>query len=141
MKAANITLGQWTAIHWPATALQANREYALVILCDDAETALAIAELGKFDAARERWVTAQPYQVGVLLSSSNASTWTAHQDADLTFELLAADYTESTRLIELGEAQARIHFGGGGLVKLRSYGMITHTSPFLGPRSYFLKSP
>ena len=105
VKAANITLGQWTAIHWPATDLQANREYALVILCDDAETALAIAELGKFDATRERWVTAQPYQVGVLLSSSNASTWTAHQDADLTFELLAADYTESTRLIELGEAQ------------------------------------
>ena len=104
VKAGDITLGQWQAVHWAATALQASREYALVILCDDAETALAIAELGKFDADKKRWVTAQPYQVGVLLSSSNASTWTAHQDADLTFELLAADYTETTRLIELGEA-------------------------------------
>jgi hypothetical protein len=48
-------------------------------------------------------VQAQPYQVGVLLSSSNASTWTAHQDADLTFALLGADYTATERLVDLGQ--------------------------------------
>lgn len=59
--------------------LQAKREYAVVVLCDDATTALYVAELGKQDPTRG-YVTSQPYQVGVLLSSSNASTWTAHQD-------------------------------------------------------------
>lgn len=52
-----------------------------------------MAELGKYDAVHERWVTSQPYQVGVLLSSSNASTWTPHQDRDLTFRLLGARFT------------------------------------------------
>lgn len=66
-------------------SLAAGTEYAFVVLCDDAETALSVAELGKFDATAQQWVVSQPYQVGVLLSSSNASTWTAHQDRDLTF--------------------------------------------------------
>lgn len=82
--------------------LEANTEYALVVMCDDAETALSVAELGKFDAVVQQWVVSQPYQVGVLLSSSNASTWTAHQDRDLTFRLLEASYTEEKREIDLG---------------------------------------
>lgn len=40
--------------------------------------------------------------MGVLLSSSNASTWTPHQTRDLAFELLAAEHTANTRTIELG---------------------------------------
>lgn len=82
--------------------LHAAVEYAIVILCDDASTAVAIAELGKYDAQRGLWITGQPYTVGVLLSSSNASTWTAHQDRDLAFRLLAADYGNSSRTIALG---------------------------------------
>lgn len=81
--------------------LQAGVEYALVVLTDDAETACAIAELGKWDSANGRWVTAQPYQVGVLLSSSNASTWTAHQDRDLAFRLLGVQTTQQSRSITL----------------------------------------
>jgi hypothetical protein len=34
--------------------------------------------------------------------SSNATTWTADQTRDMTFELLAANYTETTRTINLG---------------------------------------
>ncbi|MCX8016367.1 MAG: hypothetical protein N2690_00490, partial [Rhodocyclaceae bacterium] len=70
-------------------------------LTDDADCALAIAELGKWDSTANRWVTAQPYQVGVLLSSSNASTWTAHQDADLTFRLLGVATTQTQRTVAL----------------------------------------
>lgn len=99
------TDGTPTRITWPPVTLQAGREYALVVLCDDAVTALAIAELGKWDAAGGRWVTSQPYQVGVLLSSSNASTWTPHQDRDLAFRLLAANYTETERVVELGSVE------------------------------------
>lgn len=84
--------------------LLANVEYAIVILCDDATGALSVAELGKFDATVQKWITSQPYTVGVLLSSSNASSWTPHQDRDLAFRLLRASYTALTRSIPLGTA-------------------------------------
>lgn len=82
--------------------LIANTEYAIVALCDDAVSELRVAELGKWDSANSRWVTSQPYQVGVLLSSSNASTWTAHQDRDLTFRLHRAVFTETNKTVVLG---------------------------------------
>lgn len=77
-------------------------EYAIVVLCDDAVGELAVAELGKFDAVAQRWITSQPYTIGVLLSSSNASTWTPHQDRDMAFRLLRASYTQTTRTVVLG---------------------------------------
>lgn len=83
-------------------SLAAGTEYAFVVLCDDAETALSVAELGKFDATAQQWVVSQPYQVGVLLSSSNASTWTAHQDRDLTFRLLEASFSGASSQQKLG---------------------------------------
>lgn len=86
-------------------ALQPSAEYALTVLCDDGTTEVAIAELGKFDAIMQRWVTAQPYQVGVLLSSSNASTWTAHQDKDLTFQLIRANFSVTSKEVPLGSVQ------------------------------------
>lgn len=84
------------------TWLEGATEYAVVVMCNDAVTKLSVAELGKWDLNAKSWVSSQPYQVGVLLSSSNASTWTAHQDRDMTFELLKAVYTETSRSIELG---------------------------------------
>lgn len=80
----------------------AGTEYALVVLCDDAQTSVAVANLGEFDQLAQQFVTVQPYQVGVLLSSSNASTWTAHQARDLTFRLLRAAYTETSKAVDLG---------------------------------------
>lgn len=100
---ASIALVGHTRIQLAAPVqLLAGVEYALVVMCDDADTALAIAELGKWDNSVGRWVTSQPYQVGVLLSSSNASTWTPHQDKDMAFRLLAANYTETSRTLALG---------------------------------------
>jgi len=101
--AAAIALDGFTRITWAPTLLQARREYAIVVLCDDATTAVAVAELGKQDPV-QGYVTSQPYQVGVLLSSSNASTWTPHQDRDLCFRLLGAQYTQTERVIDLGTA-------------------------------------
>lgn len=100
---AQMTVGAWNRFLFDdLVKISANVEMALVVLCNDDKGAVAIAELGKFDTANQRWVTNQPYQVGVLLSSSNASTWTAHQDKDLTFRLLARQYTESAKDIVLG---------------------------------------
>jgi hypothetical protein len=92
-----------TRVTFPAPIhLLAGVEYALVVMCDDAVTEMRIAELGKWDAASSRWVTSQPYQVGVLLSSSNASTWTAHQDRDLAFRLNKAVFTQTNKTVSLG---------------------------------------
>ncbi|NVE01618.1 hypothetical protein [Massilia sp. BJB1822] len=82
--------------------IDANTEYALVVQSNDAITKLAVAEMNMWDVNAGRRVLAQPYQVGVLLSSSNASTWTAHQDRDLTFELLKAVFSETSRNVDLG---------------------------------------
>lgn len=106
LKPAHITTGQPTTVHWPPVLLQREREYCVVLLCDDADAAVSVATLGEWDTRALRWVTAQPYQIGVLLSSSNASTWTPHNDKDLTFELLRADYGAAgvAETIELGQA-------------------------------------
>ena len=95
--------GGWVTVHFaePFYA-SANIEYAVVVLANDADTAVGISELGKLDPSTNSYVTSQPYQVGVLLSSANASTWTAHQDKDLTFELLARRYTGTTKSQVLG---------------------------------------
>lgn len=82
--------------------LDAGREYALVILTDGADATLAVAELGKFDPGAQKWITSQAYQVGVLLSSSNASSWTVHQEKDLAFRLLGARFQNTSRTIDLG---------------------------------------
>lgn len=103
IKPADITVGQYTHIDLPSpVALSAGIEYALVIMCDDAVSTLKVGELGKWDDAAKKWVTSQPYQVGVLLSSSNASTWTAHQDKDLAFGLHFVKYGSTQRVINLG---------------------------------------
>lgn len=89
--------------------LEANTEYAIVVLTDDGETAVAVAELGQFDAVNQTYVTRQAYQTGVLLSSSNASTWTSHQTMDLAFRLLACKFTETNHEVSLGGVAANGH--------------------------------
>lgn len=96
------TDGNATRITLDPVALEANREYAIVVLTDDANHAVSVAELGKYDP-RTGWVTAQPYQIGVLLSSSNGSTWTPHQTQDLTFRLLGCRFTQQSKTVSLGQ--------------------------------------
>jgi hypothetical protein len=86
--------------------LDGDREYAIVVLTNDANHALAVAELGKFDSGAQRWVTSQPYTIGVLLSSSNASTWTPHQEKDLRFRLIGASFSSTSRTVALGTVAA-----------------------------------
>lgn len=104
LKPADIlTNGNPTRFAFPELPfLRANTEYAIVVMCDDAIAAASVAQLGKWDTVNSRWITSQPYQIGVLLSSSNNSTWTAHQDMDLTFRLLSPSFTQTSRTIDLG---------------------------------------
>lgn len=98
---STVTAGVATQVTFDPTFLTANTEYAIVILTDDADHAVQVAELGKFDPS-SGWVTSQPYTVGVLLSSSNASTWTAHQERDLKFRLKACRFTNTEKVVNLG---------------------------------------
>lgn len=106
IKQSQISLTSYTRATFRPIWLEPNVEYAIVVLTDDATTSLAICELGKYDDIHKRYVTAQAYQVGVLLSSSNASTWTAHQEMDLAFHLLACKFTETNLDINLGTVAA-----------------------------------
>ncbi len=99
----NIQIDAPTTITWTPALLLAGREYCIVTLCDDAQTAIAVAELGKQDPQRG-YVVAQPYQVGVFSTSSNNNAWTVHQDVDQWFQLLAASYTAAERVVDLGTA-------------------------------------
>lgn len=102
LSAASIVTNGSTRIAFDTPVmLDAGTEYAICILSDDTVHELAIAELGKWDSSNSRWVTSQPYQIGVLLSSSNNSTWTPHQDKDLAFRLLGASFSQTTQSLSL----------------------------------------
>lgn len=100
-----LAVGAWNRwLFAEPVQLSASEEYAICVLCDDADTEIAIAELGKWDDTHQRWITSQPYTIGVLLSSSNASTWTPHQDRDMAFRLVKATYApgDRDRTVQLG---------------------------------------
>lgn len=99
--------GNHTRITFNPVFLNSGTEYAIVILTDDPDASVTIAELGKYDSKHGTWVTSQAYQIGVMLSSSNASTWTAHQTADLTFRLLGCKFTEDYKEINLGACEVK----------------------------------
>lgn len=104
IQASQIREGQANRILFPFPIyLTAGIEYALVVMADTSDHEVAIAELGGWDTAKGQWVTSQTYQTGVLLSSSNASTWTPHQNADLWFKLVGPRFTATTKKVYLGE--------------------------------------
>lgn len=81
--------------------LPADREFCFVIMTADPDHAVAIAKLGDIDVPLQRRVSAQPYTVGVLLTSANRLTWTPFQEADLFFQIVAAKFTATTRTFNL----------------------------------------
>jgi hypothetical protein len=109
LQGSAITVGAWNKISLTKPVyLEAGVEYAMVLLTDDATHAVALAELGKFDAAANQFVTSQPYTIGTLLKSSNASTWTPEQTADLTFRIYGAAFTSTTRTVSLGPVRGAV---------------------------------
>ncbi len=102
MKPSELAANAWNRAKFDAPVfLTANVEYAVTIMTDTADYSVGIAELGDWDASTG-WVRSQAYSAGVLLSSSNASTWTPHQTADLAFRLLGASFTTSRKTVSFG---------------------------------------
>jgi hypothetical protein len=82
--------------------LPAGEMFAFVVKTDDADHSISIATRGRFDAAAQRWIAAQPYTVGTRFSSSNAVSWTVHQDSDVTFRLNCARFNPTSKTVDLG---------------------------------------
>ena len=73
-------------------------EYCIVILTDSPKLSMFIAKLGDKTLDGSKYITTNPYTTGVLLSSSNASTWTPHQDMDLKFAIYGAVFESKGEL-------------------------------------------
>lgn len=79
-----------------------DRLTAFVIKTDDADHSVSLAKLGDFDEEHQRYVSSHPYVTGPRFSSVNAQSWTAHQDEALAFRVLAARYTQTEKIVDLG---------------------------------------
>jgi hypothetical protein len=80
------------------------QQYCVVVLTADPDHAVAIARLGDvydLPGGGQARVSSQPYTVGVLFASANRISWTAIQEADLHFEIVAAKFAPTTRTINL----------------------------------------
>lgn len=85
------------------TYLPSGQMFAFVVKTTDADHSIAIADRGGFDEANQEWVAGQPYTVGTRFSSSNAVSWTAHQDSDISFTINGAAFGPLVKRVEVGE--------------------------------------
>jgi hypothetical protein len=96
-------VGVWSEIRFAYPIwLPGGTEFAFVVKTDDGDHSISTAALGDFDIATQTPVAAQPYSVGTMLSSANASTWTPHQDEDICFQLIEAVFAPTTKTVDLG---------------------------------------
>jgi hypothetical protein len=80
--------------------LEAQREYAIIVISNSNEYNVWISRLGEPDVAtlateQNRILVTTQRLLGSLFKSQNASTWTPSQYEDLTFELHRADFAPS----------------------------------------------
>ena len=102
LSGARLRTGWQRAIFELPIYIPALEEHAIVVLTDDNRHAVGIATLGQLHSNGSRLVTSQPYTVGVLLQSSNASTWTPRQSSDLAFRIHGAVYTSDRHEQRIG---------------------------------------
>lgn len=79
--------------------LNANESYCFTVLSNSDIDSLWTAETSGRDIATNEYIAKNPYMTGVMFSSSNAQTWTAHQNADLKFNVYAAQFNGNGEVI------------------------------------------
>lgn len=78
--------------------LKSGIEYALVLVAATDAYEVWVSQVGDFNNGQtQQRITKDPY-AGVLFESSNASTWTAHQNRDLKFIMYRAKFETSQTL-------------------------------------------
>ena len=84
----DLTVNTWSNFKFTNPVyLNEGREYAFIVYTTDATAEVGVSELGQYDLLNKRWITNQSFNNGVLLSSSNANTWSPIQKEDLTFKI------------------------------------------------------
>ena len=81
-----------TKFTFPSLVYLPPGEYAIVAISNSLKYEAYISEMGDNILGTTRKVSEQPY-AGVLFKSQNASTWSANQNQDLTFQLNRAVFT------------------------------------------------
>jgi Domain of unknown function (DUF4815) len=100
---ALVVLNAWTKVRLPLAIYRpANIEYAWVIKTNDAVHSIAMARIGDFDVTLQKPVSAQPYSFGINADSSNGSSWSFHQDRDITYRGSVALFSPLSKIVELG---------------------------------------
>nr|DAX81740.1 MAG TPA: protein of unknown function (DUF4815) [Bacteriophage sp.] len=85
---SELTVNQWNKFKFDAPIyVEQGTEYAILVITNDAVAEVAVSELGQYDPVNNKWVSSQAYATGVLLNSSNLSTWSALQKEDLSFAI------------------------------------------------------
>lgn len=79
--------------------LEENKEYAFVVRSTSDRYRVWVADLGGSDILTGETVLSNPYLIGVMLSSSNNSSWTAHQTTDIKFRLIEDTYSNSSEIV------------------------------------------
>lgn len=93
---------KWTFADLPR--ITNTKEYAFIVIAPDETAEVAVAELGKYDTANGKWLTKGAYDTGVLLESSNLSTWSPIQREDLAFVLRRAKFSTGTTNVTINAA-------------------------------------
>lgn len=75
--------------------LPAAKDFAVVLLCAENAYTLQMASLGKYGKNPEAPIAQNPYQQGVLFSSSNGKSWTIHNESDLRFKLYERNFSNA----------------------------------------------
>ena len=78
---------------------KAGTYYCFVVLSDSNAYEMYYADMGQTILGRSESLVVNPYATGVMFSSSNSSTWTAHQGADLKFDLYRSVFTGSGEIL------------------------------------------
>lgn len=71
--------------------LQAGTEFAIVLLANTQDYNAYIAEMGKKNLLSNEYIAKQPY-TGVFFTSSNGSTWSPNQMADMKFRVYRCNF-------------------------------------------------
>lgn len=78
---------------------RANEQYCVTIISNSNVDSVWIAETGYSDINSNDLISKNPYMNGMMFSSSNALTWTAHQSQDLKFNLYSAQFATVGQVI------------------------------------------
>jgi hypothetical protein len=79
--------------------IEADKDYCFVLITEDTEYQVFTGKLGEKDLASGAVIGKQPYEIGVLFSSSNNISWNVHNDTDLKFNINAVNVVSDATMV------------------------------------------